>query len=126
MTTSQFFRFSLLLPIIVGGVAAALAPKSLPVAALVYGGIPYLVIAAIVYIPIGRAKSLARLVSISIAMPLALMLLLAPLGLLMAAIGFFVGIAYATLAWMLYGVGRKTGLVLAMPPNTSLEHSRDP
>jgi hypothetical protein len=117
VTANRFFRFTLLLPVVIGGIAIAFFPKSLPAYALVYGGIPYLVVAAIAYFAIGRARSLARLVSISMAMPLALMLLTAPLNLTMAAIGLFVGFGYAFLAWMLYALGRRSNLVFGMSPD---------
>jgi hypothetical protein len=124
MSTRRFFQLSLLLPIAVGAIGLVVPGFGLPAATLIYGGIPYLLVAAAAYFAIGGARTLARLASISIAMPLALLLLLAPLDPIIGTMGLFVGVCYVAIAWALYVAARKFGLVAAMPPNNSLERSR--
>lgn len=115
MTSARFFSLTLLLPVLIGVAAIAFNPSSILVSALVYGGLPYFVLAAIAYIPIRRAKSLARLAAISLTLPLALAVSLAAVGGgLLAMYALIVGFAYVALAWLLYGVARSVGVVAAL------------
>ena len=125
LTTRRFFRPSLFLPVIAGVSAGLLSPGSFLAVALIYGGLPYVLLAVIAYFAIGRARNLARLAAISIAIPLAMLLLLAPFDFMLGTVGLLVVSAYAAIAWLLYAVLRTGGLVHAMPPNKSLERSRE-
>ena len=121
LSTTRFFRLALLLPLLV---ACVMAVAGLP-SVLLFGWLPYLVIAVPTYFAVGRAKSLERLVTISMAMPIAMCLMLMPLSPGLGVIGFIIVISLVVIAWLLYGVCRKAGWVLAMPPNTSLERTRE-
>jgi len=120
LTTTRFFRLALLLPVVA---AAAFANAVFIVS--IFFWLPYLLIAVPAFIALGRAKSLERILTISVAAPFAMLLVLAPLSLGLAPMGMLIVAAFVALAWFLYGIGRMAGWVLAMPPNTSLERTRE-
>ena len=120
MTTIRFFRLALLLPLIFGLIPLALTP-----AFLLFGVLPYLLIAVPAYFALGYAKSLERIVTISFVMPVAMFVLLLFLDIGLGAMGLAIAVAFVAVAWLLYGIARMAGWVLAMPPNTSLERTRE-
>jgi len=101
-------------------------PTSLPALALTVGGLPYLVVAALMYVPIRRAKSLGRLAGITLLVPLALAVLLLIFSSILAAVVVLtVSYGYIAIAWGLFALARMLGWVADAPPNTSLERTRE-
>ena len=125
MSTTTFFRFALFLPLIVACIVAIVVSPLVIISPLYFGWLPYLVIAVPAYFAIGRAKSLERLVTISVAMPIAMFFLLTFLSIGLGGMGLVIVSAFVAAAWLLYGIGRMAGWVLAMPPGKSLERTRE-
>jgi hypothetical protein len=125
MSTTRFFRFALLLPLIFACIVAVVVSPLAVISPLYLGGLPYLLVTVPAYFAIGRAKTMERLVMISVLMPVAMFLLLTPLSVGLGGMGLLIVAAFVAVAWLLYGISRKAGWVLAMPPNNSLERTRE-
>ena len=126
MSAAQFFLLMLLLPVIVGVGAHPFWADSLPAIAIRLGGLPYLVVAAIACVPIYKSKSLGRLAAITLLMPIAFAIpfvaLSGPFAIILVLL---VSYGYVAIAWALYGVALASGRIVQVPPNTSLERTRE-
>lgn len=127
ITTQWFFKLALLLPVILGSVGWMLKPLISLSVALMFGGLAYLPFAVCMWLLIKPVTSIRQLIMLSAISPvifgvwagavgtfsgwldrsdIALLL-----GASYAVAGVVFGYFYVLLAWLLYGVSRKFGLV---------------